>query len=113
MKVVVVEDSYVLNVRLFNALADTNRLIIVDMLSSGEICACKILEKLQITQPTLSHHTKNLCNCGLVIGRKEGKWTYYSLASTQVQNMRDFLQLITMDKDECICKPTNEECCNG
>ncbi|MCL2166276.1 MAG: ArsR family transcriptional regulator, partial [Clostridiales bacterium] len=37
---------------LFKALSDPNRLMIVDMLSCGELCACIILEKFQITQPT-------------------------------------------------------------
>lgn len=63
----------------FKALSDPNRLMIVDMLSCGELCACKILEKFNITQPTLSHHMKTLCECGLVVARKEGKWSYYSL----------------------------------
>ncbi len=49
------------------------------MLSCGELCACEILEKFSITQPTLSHHMKILCDCGLVNGRKEGKWMHYSL----------------------------------
>lgn len=37
------------------ALSDTNRLEIVQMLSDGEKCGCKILDKFDITQPTLSH----------------------------------------------------------
>lgn len=42
------------------ALGDANRLEIVQMLSDGEKCGCKILEKFEITQPTLSHHMKTL-----------------------------------------------------
>ena len=42
------------------ALSDTNRLEIVRMLSDGEKCGCKILDKFNITQPTLSHHMKIL-----------------------------------------------------
>lgn len=61
------------------ALGDSNRLQIVQMLSDGEKCACKLLEKFAITQPTLSHHMKTLCECGLVNVRKEGKWSHYSL----------------------------------
>ena len=60
------------------ALGDTNRLQIVQMLVDGEKCACKLLEQFEITQPTLSHHMKILCECGLVDMRKEGKWSYYS-----------------------------------
>ena len=64
------------------ALSDTNRLEIVRMLSDGEKCGCKILDKFNITQPTLSHHMKILVNCGIVNDRKEGKWHYYCLLYT-------------------------------
>ena len=57
------------------ALGDANRLQIVQMLSDGEKCGCKLLEKFEITQPTLSHHMKILCECGLVETRKERKWS--------------------------------------
>jgi len=61
------------------ALADETRLRIFMMLSQGELCACKILEEFQITQPTLSYHMKNLCESGLVCGRKDGIWMKYSI----------------------------------
>ncbi len=64
---------------LFRALSDTNRLAIIDMIKTEEKCACKILEELQITQPTLSHHMKILCDSGLVNSRREGKWMHYSI----------------------------------
>lgn len=61
------------------ALGDSNRLQIVQMLSDGEKCGCKLLEAFEITQPTLSHHMKILCESGLVSDRKEGKWHHYSI----------------------------------
>ena len=61
------------------ALSDSNRLQIVQMLADGEKCGCKLLEAFSITQPTLSHHMRILCECGLVQARKEGKWQHYSL----------------------------------
>ena len=64
---------------LCKALGDANRLQIVQLLTQGEMCACKLLEYFQITQPTLSHHMKVLTECGLVTSRKEWKNTYYSL----------------------------------
>ena len=102
-------DKYAENVELFKALADANRLMIVDMLSCGELCACEILEKFNITQPTLSHHMKILCDCGLVKGHKKGKWTYYSLNEERIKEFKNFLCAITADKEDCICK---EEGCN-
>ena len=76
-------DKYLCEVVLMNttdvalickALSDNNRLQIVQMLSDSEKCGCKLLEAFDITQPTLSHHMKILCECGLVNSRKEGKW---------------------------------------
>jgi len=103
-------EKYTKNVGLFKALADTNRLMIVDMLSCGELCACKILEKFNITQPTLSHHMKILCDCGLVVGRREGKWMYYSLDEKKVQDFKKFLCSITIDKENCICREGGCDC---
>ncbi|MGL6198802.1 MAG: ArsR/SmtB family transcription factor [Lachnospiraceae bacterium] len=103
-------EKYTQNVGLFKALADTNRLMIVDMLSCGELCACSILEKFSITQPTLSHHMKILCDCGLVNGRKEGKWMYYTLDENKVQNFNNFLYDITTNQENCICKEEEYNC---
>lgn len=105
--------KYAENIGLFKALADINRLMIMDMLSCGELCACKILEKFNITQPTLSHHMKILCDCGLVNGRKEGKWTHYSLNDGKVQDFKNFLNSITTDKEDCICKEGESTCGKG
>jgi ArsR family transcriptional regulator len=98
---------------LLKALSDPNRLMIVDMLSCGELCACVILEKFQITQPTLSHHMKTLSDCGLVIGRKVGKWTYYSLNDDVIRKFRAFIEEKKKKKNECICyEATCEVDCN-
>lgn len=67
------------NAKLFKALSDSNRLIILDILSSGEKCACKLLEALNINQSTLSHHMSILCDANIVTSRKEGKWTHYKI----------------------------------
>ncbi len=64
---------------LCKVLGDSNRLRIVRMLSGGEKCACQLLSAFDITQPTLSHHMKILCDSGLVCARKDGKWMHYSL----------------------------------
>ena len=69
-----------IDAELFKALSDGNRLIILEMLSRGETCACRLLEALNVVQPTLSHHMKILCDSGLVVSRKEGKWMHYSLS---------------------------------
>jgi len=107
------EEKYKEYAQFFKVLSDPNRLMIVDMLSCGELCACVILEKFQITQPTLSHHMKSLCDSGLINGRKEGKWMYYSLNEETAKCLRAFLDLVTVAKENCICHEINieEDCC--
>ena len=87
----------------FKALADPTRLEIIDLISCGELCACKILERFDVTQPTLSHHMKILCDSGLVYGRKKGKWTYYSLVDVEIQDFKAFLTELTSSKGNCAC----------
>ena len=72
--------SYKADVRLIKALADENRLAILELLLDGEKCGCILLEELHITQPTLSHHMKILCDTGIVESCKDGKWIHYSLS---------------------------------
>ena len=79
------------DVRRIKALADENRLAIMLALQHGEKCGCVLLEELNITQPTLSHHMKLLCDSELVSGRKEGKWMYYSISPEGVSAFRKMI----------------------
>lgn len=76
------------------ALSDSNRLQIVQMLSDGEKCGCKLLEAFDITQPTLSHHMKILCESGLVNSRKEGKWHHYSINRELLKKFNEYIGLL-------------------
>ena len=88
---------------LCKALGDSNRLQIVQMLSDGEKCACKLLEQFEITQPTLSHHMKTLCDCGLVDVRKEGKWSHYSLNCETLTAFQQFIGGLSCCKGKGEC----------
>lgn len=84
--------NYEENIKILKALGEINRLKIVDMLSSGEKCACIILESFNFTQPTLSHHMKVLMDSGIVKCRKEGTWIHYSLDKELCADVLDFLR---------------------
>lgn len=90
------------------ALSDENRLKIVEMLTGGEMCACDLLEKLAITQPTLSHHMRVLNECSLVNIRKDGKWCHYSLNCDTLTAFREYINTLTCtchtEKTGCGCK---------
>ena len=62
--------------------------------------------RCHITQPTLSHHMKTLCDCGLVEVRREGKWSHYSLNCETLAAFQAFIGKLSCDKKngECECK---------
>lgn len=76
---------------IFKALGDSTRLEIVKMLKDGSLCGCKILEKFNITQPTLSYHMKYLTDCGLVQSEKQGIWIHYTLNFEVLKCVKNFL----------------------
>lgn len=73
---------------MFKALGDPTRIKIVQMLAkNGEMCVCKIIEELDMTQPAVSHHLASLKNAGLVHPRKQGQWVHYSLCCTALSDV--------------------------
>ena len=104
--------NYEQQVLCFKALSDETRLQILEMLTMGELCACNILEKFNFTQPTLSYHMKLLSQAGLVSGRKEGKWTYYSLCKETLQTAGAYFEglLNAIPQKHCVlCGKSREE----
>lgn len=98
------EKVYTDTVKLLKVIADPKRLKIVDMLSCRELCACRILDAFQITQPTLSHDMKLLVDAGIVNDRREGKNIYYSLNNDVLDQLQKTLASIFTEKENCICQ---------
>ena len=91
--------NYIDSIPVFKALADETRLQILDMLSSGEFCACKLLEHFDFKQPTLSYHMKILTESGLVQGIRDGSWMRYTLVPDKIADIQDFLAALSAQKD--------------
>jgi ArsR family transcriptional regulator len=63
----------------FGVLADPTRLRLLSLIAAaGEACAaCDLVDDLDVSQPTVSHHLKVLRDAGLVASEKRGRWVYY------------------------------------
>lgn len=97
-------------VLVLKALGDDTRLNIIDMLSCGELCVCDIMDNLELTQPTVSHHLKVLHNAGLVSFRKEGKWRRFKLVDEEFSSLIEFIQVVSAPKDDCRCYAPSNSC---
>jgi len=94
----------------FKALGDPTRVRIAEMLARrGEMCVCRIMEELDMTQPAVSHHLATLKHAGLVSCRRQGQWIHYSLRRSTVSKVaHDFIQGLLEEAapaalDQCRC----------
>lgn len=77
---------------LFHALSDPIRVDVVAMLIDGERCVCDLMDDLGLQQSRLSWHLKALSEAGIISGRREGRWNYYSLNKDALGEAKDLLE---------------------
>ena len=81
--------------RFFKVLADESRLkMLWLLLNHQELCVCDIMAVLEITQSKASRHLATLRNIGIVVDRKDGQWSYYSLCPVENKLVKDHMKLL-------------------
>ncbi|MCY1153072.1 MAG: metalloregulator ArsR/SmtB family transcription factor [Sphaerochaetaceae bacterium] len=87
----------------FKILSNDKRLEILDLLSCGELCACEIQKKFNVTQPTLSYDMKLLKEASLIIERIDGRTHYYNLNQEYFEKIRNIFNKLSTEKANCCC----------
>jgi ArsR family transcriptional regulator len=77
-----------------HALSDPIRVEVVGLLIDGERCVCDLIADLELQQSRLSWHLKTLVDAGIITGRREGRWNYYSLNKDVLAEAKDFLDAL-------------------
>ena len=98
--------AYEEHAKVFKAFCDEKRLRILELLRSGEKCACVLIEQLDMPQSSLSYHMKILCESGIVDSRPEGKWTHYKISENGSDEAMALLKAITTPNaaaEETLC----------
>ena len=93
--------------KVFRALCDPKRLAILELLRSGEKCACVLMDRLEMGQSAVSYHMKILCESGIVASRQEGTGTQYRLSDTGRGAAAELLMKLTTPD----LGPSGEEDC--
>ena len=76
--------------RRFKALGDPTRLRLLSLIAAhagGEACICDLTEPVGLSQPTVSHHMKQLVDAGLVTREQRGKWAYYRVVDAALAEL--------------------------
>ncbi len=79
---------------MFRAFSDRTRLRILHVLRGGELCVGDIVESLRAPQPRISRHLAYLRKANLVLVRKSGLWSHYSLAPAKTPFHRKLLECL-------------------
>ena len=102
-------------VALFKALADPNRLRVLDVLMDGDSCNCELTEKLGLPANLLSHHLRVLRKVGLINSRRDaidGRWIYYSIDKETVITWHtwfaEFLDPARIQDRPVLCGPEGQ-----
>ncbi|OHE41422.1 MAG: hypothetical protein A2Y16_05095 [Tenericutes bacterium GWF2_57_13] len=86
---------------MFKALSDENRLTILELLIQGETCGCTLIDKLPISQPTMTYHLNYLANAGLITSCKEGIWKKHHVDKAKIDELIDFLTALKTSEGTC------------
>ena len=68
--------------RMFKALGDPTRVRLLSLIAAQperEACICDLTDPVGLSQPTVSHHMKQLVDAGLVVREQRGRWAFYRL----------------------------------
>jgi ArsR family transcriptional regulator len=79
---------------LFKALADPNRVRVVDLLATEgrAVCVCDLVAYLGLSQPTVSFHMKKLVDAGVLDREQRGAWAYYTLNDRAARRLGDVMR---------------------
>jgi ArsR family transcriptional regulator len=85
---------------MFQAFSNRTRLRILHLLRDGELCVCDLVSTLAVPQPKASRHLAQLRQAGLVVARKHGLWSYYSLATARNAFHKKLLECLAICFDD-------------
>ena len=87
---------------LFHGLADRNRLAILQQLAQRERRVVDLTRTLGLAQATVSGHLACLRDCGLVVGRPEGRQMFYTIAHPELMDLLSAAELLLAVTGEAV-----------
>lgn len=79
----------------FKALSDPTRVLLLSLIAShpgGEACVCDLTDPVGLSQPTVSHHLKQLVDAGLITREQRGRWSFHRVDQPALDALADSLR---------------------
>ncbi len=87
------------------ALADENRLKLLNLLLTQDLCVGALAHRLGVSDAAVSQHLQVLRKAGLIRGEKRGYWTHYAVEKSVLMDLAERLKAFA-DQPSC-----TETCC--
>ncbi len=81
--------------RSFRALADPTRVRLLSLIAASperEACICDLTAIVGLSQPTVSHHMRQLVDVGLVTREQRGRWAFYAVVDEALEALSHALR---------------------
>jgi len=83
--------------RIFKALGDPTRVRLVSLIAAhadadAEACVCDLTDPVGLSQPTVSHHLKQLVDAGLLTREQRGRWSFYHVVDGALDSLAGALR---------------------
>lgn len=89
------EDAAERLARVFKALGDPTRVRLLSLIAvhpGGEACVCDLTDAVGLSQPTVSHHLKQLVDAGLITREQRGRWSYHRVVRPALDSLAEALR---------------------
>lgn len=94
--------------------SDKTRLQILHSIKNKEMTVSQIVDELKGNQSNISQHLTCLKGCGIIVGRQEGKYIYYSLRNEQINQLLDMMDVVfnQVEEEVAVCDKNEQlDCC--
>lgn len=84
-------------IKLIHGFSNKVRLQILECIKEEEKTVSQIVEELKGNQSNISQHLACLRGCGIIVGRNEGKYCYYSLRNERIRELLEMFDTVLED----------------
>jgi DNA-binding transcriptional ArsR family regulator len=96
-----------MKIKFLHGFAHKVRIQILECIKEEEKTVSQIVADLNVSQSSISQHLACLKGCGLIVGRQEGKYMYYSLRNQQVRDLLRMFDVVLEDVQNDIASCEN------
>ena len=95
-----------IKIKLIHGFSNKTRIQILECIKDEEKTVSQIVEEIKGNQSNISQHLACLKGCGIIVGRNEGKYIYYSLRNQHIRDLLTMFDVVLEDveKDVACCE---------